>query len=157
MAKCATWLGLGTKACRWLMSAKLRHFARAKLSLSRQTMSKSRQPHPGREPRLRTLSMRYPDGFVLDSHRHPWAQLLFASTGVMQVETPRHTWVVPPHRALWVPADVEHRILMRGEVALRTAYFRPRTRLPFSEPRVIEVSPLLRELLVSSAKLGKLD
>jgi hypothetical protein len=101
--------------------------------------------------------MRYPDGFVLDAHAHSWAQLLHASEGVMVVETAAGIWVVPPHRAVWLPAETDHKITMRGMVAMRTVYFDARTRLPLKGTSVVEVTPLLRELLIHVAKMGKLD
>jgi AraC-like DNA-binding protein len=77
----------------------------------------------------------------------------------MIVETGAGSWVVPPHRAVWLPAGAEHRVTMRGEVSMRTVYFDDR-RLELRSPgrtRVVEVTPLLRELLIHCATLGKLD
>ncbi len=101
--------------------------------------------------------MRYPDGFVLRAHRHAWTQLLYASEGVMLVETSAGSWVVPPHRAVWLPAGMAHTITMRGSVAMRTAYFSKGVRAPVAGTMVVNVSPLLRELLVHCASLGRLD
>ena len=105
--------------------------------------------------------MRYPDAFVLEGHAHPWSQLLYASSGVMHVETSAGAWVVPPHRALFLPASAEHRVVMRGEVAMRTVYFTPALDLgPLAHHgriAVVQVRPLLRELLAHVATLGKLD
>lgn len=122
-------------------------------------MSKIRQrrSHPADEPTVRTFGARYPDGFVLGDHEHAWSQLLHASSGVMIVDTPRGSWVVPPQRAIWLPAGTSHRVTMRGEVAMRTIYFAPAVAIAIDGIHVVEVSPLLRELLVYAAKLGKLD
>jgi AraC-like DNA-binding protein len=117
-------------------------------------MSKLRQ---ARDPAVRTLAMRYPDGFVLDAHAHAWSQLLHASAGVMVVETHDGLWVVPPHRGVWIPAGTRHSVTMRGEVAMRTVYFDESTPLPLARPCVVEVAPLLRELLAYCGQLGKLD
>ena len=35
-------------------------------------------------------------------HHHVEGQLLFASRGVMLVETESNRWVIPPQRALWL-------------------------------------------------------
>ena len=48
----------------------------------------------------------FPNGFALDDHRHPSAQLIHASSGVMTVATAQGRWVVPPQRAVWVPPAV---------------------------------------------------
>jgi AraC-like DNA-binding protein len=67
----------------------------------------------------------------------------------MTVRTPNGTWVVPPHRAVWIPAEIPHTITMSGLVAMRTWYLKPR--LVKGLPRdccVINVSTLLKELIL---------
>ncbi|HEX2816392.1 MAG TPA: AraC family ligand binding domain-containing protein, partial [Phenylobacterium sp.] len=71
---------------------------------------------------VRGLAVTYRDGHVLDRHTHPWAQLVYAASGVMRIATPTATWLTPPTRAIWVPAGTAHEIEMRGTVAMRTLY-----------------------------------
>lgn len=115
---------------------------------------------------VRALSMRYSHGTVLGDHAHDWHQLLYASKGVMLVETDASSWVVPPHRGVWLQANVPHRVTMRGEVAMKSLYFRGDSRDPHFADKgsarpattcVVDVSPLLRELIVYCAARGKLD
>lgn len=107
---------------------------------------------------VRGLAVTYRDGHWLDEHTHPWAQLVYAATGVMQVSTPAAAWLVPPTRAIWVPGGTPHRIDMRGTVAMRTLYLAPAGDDPRLETcRAIEVQPLLRELILHIVKLGMLD
>lgn len=84
-------------------------------------------------------------GDRIPPHRHDSAQLIHASHGVMTVETDDGIWVVPPERAVWVPAFVTHAIAMTGAVALRTLYIRPEL-APIRREHccVVGVSPLLR-------------
>lgn len=108
-------------------------------------------------PILRTLAAGYSSGTVLEHHAHDWAQLVYASTGVMSVATEDGTWVVPSHRAVWIPPRIRHSIAMSGRVAMRTLYFRPE--LIGKLPRrccVIAVPPLLRELIQHAIALGAL-
>ena len=42
------------------------------------------------------------------------------SRGVMTVETGEGAWVVPPHRAVWIPAGVLFGVRMSGRVTVRT-------------------------------------
>src|SRR5262245_61397239 len=79
----------------------------------------------GSEILIRTLAMGYPSGTVLERHTHSWTQLAYASDGVMTVHTDEGTWVVPPHRAVWIPAGVTHSIAMSGAVSMRTLYLAP--------------------------------
>src|SRR5262249_42161975 len=82
-------------------------------------MSRMRQ---SAEPELlvRPLAVGYPSATTLERHSHSWAQLVYASEGVMTVQTEEGTWVVPSHRAVWIPAGVAHSIAMSGWVSMRT-------------------------------------
>ena len=102
--------------------------------------------------------MRYGAGTKLEAHAHDWAQLVFASEGVMTVRTDEGAWVVPPERALWVPPVVEHSIAMAGRVTMRTLYLAPDLvgdRLPV-RPAVVQVSPLIREVILHIVERGML-
>jgi len=101
------------------------------------------------------LARDFPGGYRVPQHRHEHAQLIFASSGVMRIITPDGIWVAPPMRAVWVPAAVDHEILVSRAVQLRTLLIDPEVRA--SLPRqccVIEVSPLLRELIIRVSELG---
>ncbi len=94
----------------------------------------------------------FPDGFFIAPHAHRRSQLIHASSGVMRVRTPHGAWVVPPHRAVWVPADIVHDVRMAGAVAMRTLYIEPDAVAAL--PRaccVVAVSPLLRELILRAS------
>lgn len=93
------------------------------------------------------FAQEYAPGDVVQRHRHPVGQLIYAATGVMTVTTRDGTWVVPPQRAVWVPALVTHAIRMTGDVAMRTVYVEPADGLP-ARCGVVQVSPLLRELVL---------
>ncbi len=105
----------------------------------------------------RSLAAGYLSGATLERHSHDWVQLVYASEGVMSVQTDEGTWVVPPNRSVWIPAKVGHAITMSGRVSMRTIYFLPRLarKLP-QRCCVIEVSPLLRELIVRAVTMGPL-
>src|ERR1700690_2681676 len=75
---------------------------------------------------IATLTHDYPAGHVIRLHFHDRDQIVYASRGVMTVRTSAGTWVVPIHRAVWIPAAVPHTITMSGTVAMRTLYLRPR-------------------------------
>jgi AraC-like DNA-binding protein len=107
---------------------------------------------------VRGLAVTYRDGHRLDRHSHPWAQLVYAASGVMRIATPNATWLTPPTRAIWVPAGTPHEIEMRGTVAMRTLYLAPRrSDARLAGCRAIEVAPLLRELILHVVRLGMLD
>jgi len=107
---------------------------------------------------VRSFAVRHFHDHVIASHVHEWHQLIYASEGVMWVHTAAGDWVVPPNRAVWVPAGVEHGIELTGEVLVQTIYVA--TDISGDMPRqccAVNVSPLLRELIVHTVKLGSLD
>src|SRR5882762_5326916 len=65
----------------------------------------------------------YKKGVRLDTHMHREAQLVYAARGTMQVTTPKGRWLVPPDRAVWVPARLEHSIDVLADIQMRTLYF----------------------------------
>ena len=106
---------------------------------------------------IKPLTHDYPAMHVVPLHFHDRDQLVYASHGVMTVRTRDGMWVVPTHRAVWIPAAIPHTITMSGAVAMRTLYLR--TRLVKSLPRaccVVNVSPLLRELILHACTFAAL-
>jgi AraC-like DNA-binding protein len=89
-----------------------------------------------------------PAGLVFDWHTHPDHQLAWAASGVLTVRTESSTWVLPPTRALWIPAGLPHETLAAGATTMRSAYVRPE-RCPIAWPRATPVaaSALLAELI----------
>lgn len=92
---------------------------------------------------------RYPQGFSIRGHNHEFAQLEYASLGVLKVRSRRGVWCVPPQRAVVVPAHVEHETWSAGDIELRSLYIRPEAapRLP-ADCCVVSVPPVLRELML---------
>lgn len=107
---------------------------------------------------ITTLSRDYPAGHVIPLHFHGRDQLVYASRGVMTVRARDSAWVVPTDRAVWIPATLPHTITMSGLVSMRTLYLKPRLVKPL--PRsccVVNVSPLLRELILRACIVGVLS
>jgi AraC-like DNA-binding protein/quercetin dioxygenase-like cupin family protein len=92
----------------------------------------------------------YVSGHETGSHRHPRAQLLFATAGVMRITTDTALFTVPPGTGLWVPADTLHAVRMGGDVRMRALFLRADAAVSGpSAATVIAVSPLLRELILT--------
>lgn len=107
---------------------------------------------------IRSFSAGFTGRRVLPEHAHAWHQLLYASEGVMRVRTSGGIWVVPPGRAVWIPGGVVHSVELTGWVFMRTLYFARdiAVGLP-NDCCVVNVSPLLRELIIYTTKTGPLD
>ncbi|MQA08077.1 MAG: helix-turn-helix domain-containing protein [Pseudonocardiaceae bacterium] len=90
-------------------------------------------------------------------HVHDHHQLAWASSGVAVVNVAEAHWVLPPSRALWLPAGTVHRTGASGRTALRGVYVDPgRCPVSWARPQMLTISSLLRELLeyLTSAEVG---
>lgn len=82
-----------------------------------------------------------------------WGQLSYAIQGVIEVSTPAAHYVAPPAFAVWIPAGTAHGVRCSGGATLRSLYVDPGVLpLPPSDCRVLEVTPLLRELISEFSK-----
>ena len=97
----------------------------------------------------------YRKGFRIGTHMHREAQLVYAAKGTMQVTTPKGRWLVPPDRAVWVPALSEHAIDVLADIEMRTLYFdqawlkRERRSDSLAQEFVVRVSPLLHQAILA--------
>ena len=56
----------------------------------------------------------YHAGQHFPRHSHQRGQFALAASGVITLFTDAGNWVVPPQRAVWVPAGVPHEMQMSG-------------------------------------------
>lgn len=96
----------------------------------------------------------YPKGHHIAPHWHARAQFIYAVEGTMAVRAPRRMWIVPPSRALWMPSRTAHEIRMHSVVEMHSLYVDngAADAMPASSV-VLEVTPLLRELVVRAVAL----
>jgi len=86
----------------------------------------------------------------IDWHYHSVHQLISPTHGVLQVSTPLGVWAVPPQRAVWIPAGVEHAHRAHGATQLRSLVFQPAVNpLRLDRPTVLHADPLLRAVIVA--------
>jgi AraC-like DNA-binding protein/mannose-6-phosphate isomerase-like protein (cupin superfamily) len=104
-----------------------------------------------RVPRVVTAMARdEAHGVSVAPHHHERAQLLYATEGLMRVRTDAGVWILPPRRALWIPPGVVHHWTSLSKVNMRTIYVEANAAKAFGDGcRVIEISPLLRELILA--------
>ncbi len=96
--------------------------------------------------------------FKTERHHHPWHQFLYAVTGAMTVSIEGSSWMIPTGRAVFIPAGGSHAIRMWGTIEMRTLFFSPAlTGYENAECRVMEVAPLLRELILRVVERMGLD
>jgi AraC-like DNA-binding protein len=103
---------------------------------------------------VKIVARNYRKGVRLDAHMHREAQLVYAARGTMQVTTPKGRWLVPPDRAVWVPARLEHAIDVLAELQMRTLYFdigwlAQHAGQKLDDEFVVKVSQLLHQAIIA--------
>ncbi|EME64606.1 AraC family transcriptional regulator [Amycolatopsis decaplanina] len=89
-----------------------------------------------------------PSGYWLPWHEHDCHQLAWAARGILSVNIGERNWVLPPTRALWIPAGVLHRTGATAQTVLRRIYAaQGQCPVRWPVPTLVAVRPLLRELL----------
>jgi len=102
---------------------------------------------------LLPLARDYPKGHLVPRHCHKRGQLIYARFGIMTVTTPEGAWVVPPQRAVWVPARTEHEVACGSAVSMRTLLIAAGAAAGLPETCVVvHVPALLRELIVDAVE-----
>ncbi|KNB52246.1 AraC family transcriptional regulator [Streptomyces caatingaensis] len=91
-----------------------------------------------------------PSGGGIDAHWHDEHQIVYAARGVLSVTTGAGTWVAPATRAIWVPAGTVHEHRAYGETDVHLVGLPAGANpLGLDRPAVLEVGPLLRELIIA--------
>ena len=110
------------------------------------------RPDPARPVRLRARSL--PADTHFEPHAHPWAQLAYCASGILQVTAARAggddevTFIVPPSRAVWIAPGARHAVHVMQAAEFRTLYIDAASApAGWAGCRVIMVSALLRELV----------
>jgi AraC-like DNA-binding protein/quercetin dioxygenase-like cupin family protein len=104
---------------------------------------------------IHMIANSYQKGWRIDTHMHREAQLVYAARGTMQVTTPKGRWLVPPDRAVWVPARLPHAIDVLADIEMRTLYFdlawlaREERSESLEAEFVVRVSPLLHQAILA--------
>jgi len=95
----------------------------------------------------------------IQPHSHPWAQVAISISGVARITAGLGTYLVPAWRAVWIPPAIEHVVAVVEAAELRTLYIHQEADAPgpgvgreqreaWKTCRVLEVSPLLREVVM---------
>jgi AraC-like DNA-binding protein len=97
-------------------------------------------------------------GAMIDRHRHDEHQIVYVSSGVLDVQTPAGHWVTPSNRAVWLPAGTWHEHRFFGASSFHTVGFSSSERvIDTGSPAILSVSNLLRELLVAATDTSLTD
>jgi len=105
------------------------------------------EPFPGRTSVI-VADFQITPGAGFEWHSHEDHQLAWAASGVLLVQTDRGGYVLPPTRALWIPAGTSHETRAAGNATMRSAYLKPdRAPIRWETPTPVLVTALLAELV----------
>ena len=107
---------------------------------------------------MRSFQLRPSQAYVSPRHWHDWDQLTLAIAGTTRVHASADSWLVPPGRAIWIPARTRHLERVDAGASAHTLYLgaglaRSLTR----QCGVVDAPPLLRELVAHIGRVGELD
>ena len=83
-------------------------------------MSPARQSSAAPVPAGLTVDLAPSQGF--DLHVHDLHQLALAARGVLIMSGVDRSWVLPPTRALWIPAGAPHSVAVSGRTTMLSTY-----------------------------------
>ncbi len=91
-----------------------------------------------------------------DWHHHVRGQVFCVEAGLIHVQTSHGSWLLPPHRAGWMPAGVPHKVSTSGTLTGWTLFVAPDASdgLP-PQPCVIGISEVLQALARRAADWDK--
>jgi AraC-like DNA-binding protein len=93
--------------------------------------------------------------FDADWHSHDKHQLLYSAAGTLRLQVKGSCWLLPPQRAAWIRAGVNHQVKANTSIALRTVYLSQPLTVEVEDPcRVFAVMPLAREMLLYAMRWG---
>jgi AraC-like DNA-binding protein/quercetin dioxygenase-like cupin family protein len=101
------------------------------------------------------MAKSYPAGYSGYMHSHARAQFLYAAAGTMKLTLDRGCWIIPPKRAVWLPAGYSHQTGTIGPLEMRTLYIREDGCPPAAPTiaRMLAVSSLLHELILRAVEM----
>lgn len=117
-------------------------------------MSKTRHPD---EPVVRGYAVTHPAGGATFPEANGWDRLIYTASGTLTVHARDRVWMVPPHRALWIPEGLDLTICNRYPVAVRTLYFAASLRAAPTEMTTVVVSGFSCHLLLHVVRVCPLD
>ena len=104
---------------------------------------------------VRFYTLDHPVGVSVVWPVSDWPKLVFSAAGTLTVTSEDQLIVLPPNRALWVPAGSRHEMACRGAASIRTLYFHAEG-APHLPSGPLQVRSLLKELIVETCRIGPL-
>ena len=84
-------------------------------------------------------------------HAHSCGQLILSLHGAVSCRVPGSIWMVPPGRAVWIPAGVPHRSVGTTNSQMCFLFVEPGARLP-NRCCTMAITPLVKEMILYLAE-----
>jgi AraC-like DNA-binding protein len=95
-----------------------------------------------------------PEHSRFPAHAHPWAQMVYATSGTLSVVLDTQSFVISPEQAAWLPPGVKHQVGSMLGADFKSLWIAADVVCPtMHRPIVFQVSPLLRALVIEAAAL----
>lgn len=99
-------------------------------------------------PAIRAVTFPMAPRSRFERHLHDTHQLVWAANGVLTVVADTGTWVLPPSRALWIPAGLPHETIASERSTMRTLYLDVEScPIRWQSPRPVLATALLAALV----------
>lgn len=96
-----------------------------------------------------TAAQHHAAGGRIARHHHREHQIVYPSSGAVEVWTEHGRWIAPADSAVWIPAGCAHEHRFYGPTRFHCVGFAPTGSGDRALPAVISASPLLRELIIA--------
>ncbi|MCE0494881.1 helix-turn-helix transcriptional regulator [Vibrio salinus] len=98
---------------------------------------------------LITKKIDMPAGYLDDSHSHPWHQIVFPLTGLLQSNMGHKRAIVPHNALLFIPANTVHKSVAVTDTQFFAIYLNPNALIHYGDtPKSCLVTAFLKELLL---------
>lgn len=98
---------------------------------------------------LLTKTITMPSDFIDDYHSHPWHQIIFPVTGLLQSNINDASIIVPHNAMLYVPAHSQHKSVAVTDTLFLAIYLNPAFPVPYlAEAKSCLVTPFVKELIL---------
>lgn len=96
-----------------------------------------------------TKTTHMPSGYVDDFHLHPWHQVIFPLTGLLQSSINDKCAIVPHNAMLYIPANTPHKSVAVTETQFLAIYLNPNKFVQYgTEPKSCLVTSFIKELIL---------
>ncbi|WP_434339286.1 AraC family transcriptional regulator [Motilimonas cestriensis] len=98
---------------------------------------------------LITKAIHMPAGYIDEFHSHPWHQIVFPLTGLLQSTIDQKSAIVPHNAMLFIPESTVHKSVAVTDTQFLAIYLNPSACVQYGDcPKSCLVTPFIKELIL---------